>query len=383
MKGRIYLLILVILIGAMPTMIFADNGQAANIVIQQGESVAKDFFGAGDSIRNDGTIQGDMFAASGVLENTGIVKGDILAAGGRSIIGGRVEGDIRIASGNVVIEGEVGKNVTALAGDITIGENAAVDGSINGFAGNIIIDGIVGGDLRSGAGTVQINGIIKGDVRLETDQINFGPNGRVEGNLTYSSEHELRIPEGVVAGEVEYKKSQFRIDNDARQKAEEGIKVFNIVWKAVGIAAYLIIAAILTLLFSGFMRRTADTIQKKPWHAVGIGLVGLIVTPVAAILFMITVVGIPLGVISFILYGLAIYLAKLPAALWLGRLILKGDEKPLLPVMLGVFILKLVSYIPYLGVFTSFVVVSFGIGAYLMNIKDVIQESRRPRIIEE
>ena len=349
MKGRIYLLILVILISSLPIAVWADSDQVANIVIKENENLPKDFFGAGDSIRNHGTVQGDVFAASGTFENTGNVKGDILAAGGSSIIGGRIDGDIRVASGTVVIEGEVGKNITALAGDFSIAEGGAVDGSVNVFAGNVIVDGIVGGDLRSGAGTVRINGIIKGDVRLETDQINFGPNAKIEGNLFYSSEEEIGIPEGIVVGKTEYKKSQIRLDNDRKKKAEEGFKVFNIVWKAVGIAAYLVIAAILTLLFGSFMIRTADTIQRKPWHAVGIGLVGLIVTPVAAILFMITVIGIPLGVISFVLYGLLIYLAQLPGALWLGKLILKREEKPLLPVLLGVFILRLVSFIPYLG----------------------------------
>ncbi|MBB6217584.1 cytoskeletal protein CcmA (bactofilin family) [Anaerosolibacter carboniphilus] len=383
MKGRIYLLILVLLISSLPIVAFADNDQTTNIVIKQDESLPKDFFGAGDSIRNHGTVQGDVFAASGEFENTGTVKGDILAVGRSSVIDGMVEGDVRVASGTVVIEGEVEKNVTAFAGDFSMAEGAAVDGSINVFAGNIIIDGIVGGDLRSGAGTAQINGVVKGDVWLETDQINFGPNGKIEGNLVYSSERELQIPEGVVAGKVEYKKSQIRINDEAKKKAEEGIKVMHIVWKAAGIAAYLIIATILTLLFSRFMLGTADTIQRKPWHAIGIGLVALIVTPVAAILFMITVIGIPLGVISFVLYGLAIYLAQLPGALWLGRLILKGEEKPLLPILLGVFILRLVSFIPYLGGFVSFLAVSFGMGAYLINIVDAIQNSKGLKVIEE
>jgi hypothetical protein len=94
---------------------------------------------------------------------------------------------------------------------------------------------------------------------------------------------------------------------------------------------------------------------------------------------MITVIGIPLGLISFVIYGLLIYLSKIPAALWIGEKILKNEEKPYLPMVLGILILLLVGFIPYLGKFVSFVAIFFGIGSYLLNVKEAIQ---KPKTIE-
>lgn len=382
MKKFMHTWMIFLLICLLPSLSFADNGEEVNMIVKKDEVIQKDFFAAGSFIRNHGEIRGDVFAAGEEFENTGTVMGDILAIGGNSRIGGQVKGDVRIAGGNVTITGDIGKNATAFSGNFLLAEGAAVDGSINVFAGTVVIDGVVGGDLRAGSGTVQINGLVKGDVRLHADQIRFGPQAKIEGNLLYTSEKKITIPEGVVSGSVEYKQPYAGMDERIK-KAEEGLKTFNILWKAVGIIAYLIIAAILVLVFGNFMDKTAITVERKPWHAVGIGLVGLIVTPIAAILLMFTVIGIPLGVISLVLYGLVLYLAKLPGALWLGKVILKNEGKPLLPMLLGVFILMLVSYVPYLGGFVSLVAILFGIGAYLYNIREAIENSRKPKIVEE
>ncbi len=367
----IVLLCFLIMTLSASALVQEDNGDT--FVIQKDEMVKSDVFAGAGYVKIHGNVNGDLFAASGEFQHDGHVTGDILLLAGNSDIGGIVDGDIRVGAGRVVIDGEVRRNITAFSGDVSLGEDARVYGSITALAGRIAINGFVGGDFRSGeAEEILINGVIKGDVQVGKSNFKFGPKAKVHGNFTYASENEKQIPEGVVEGEIIYKQYVKKVNVE---EVEKGFKIFNIVKGAIFLLSYLIIGTLAVLIFKNFIKKTAITVEQNPWYTIGIGSVGLIVTPIAAILIMITVIGIPISIISLMLYGILVYLAKLPCALWIGTKILKDEKKPLLPILIGIFILRFVSYIPYIGFLVTLVVTTFGLGSYLINIKEELQKS--------
>ena len=378
MKRLLVIMISLYFILIFPLAAFASENNDNLFIIQKDELVDRDVFAGGSTVKIHGNVNGDVFVVSGDFENTGDITGDIILGGGNARIAGTVDGNLRIGAGKLFIDGEIGRNVTALSGDLYLNKDSAVNGSLNAFAENLVVDGFIGGDMRSGAQTVRINGVIKGNVEVESSDLQFGPHAKIEGNLTYTSRERITIPEGVVLGEVTERepKASFNLERNKKQ-LEKGLKIFNVVKKAIAMLSYLIIGTILTLVFTNFSRKTAVMLEEKPWHSLGIGFLGFIIIPIASILLMITVIGIPVGIIALLLYGLLLYLAKLPCALWIGNKILKGEEKPLLPMLLGIFLLKLVSYIPYLGGFVSFVAIIFGIGSILVNVKETIEKSRK------
>ncbi|QEK13116.1 polymer-forming cytoskeletal protein [Crassaminicella thermophila] len=377
MKRIFSILMSFIFILSLPIAVFAED-KDENMIIREDEVVNSDLFFEGDSVKNMGTVKGDIFVASGEFENTGHVLGDILLVAGNSKISGRVDGDLRIGTGNLNITGEIGKNVTSFSGNLILEEGAAIDGNLNAFLGNIVINGIIGGDFRGSADDIKINGKIKGDVILETENLIFGPNAKIDGNLVYNAPKKIEIKNGIVSGNIIYKPYGKKIGIEEKN-IKKGFNLLNILRKGIPILSYLIIGTILVLVFSNFMKKTSTMIDKKPWHSLGIGIVGFIVIPIASILIMITVVGIPIGVISLILYGLLLYLAKIPAALLIGQKLLRNESKLLIKMIIGLIILSFVSFIPYLGKFISFMAIIFGIGSYLLNLKEAI---KKPKNIE-
>ncbi|MFZ5968220.1 MAG: hypothetical protein ACOYVK_13735 [Bacillota bacterium] len=380
MKKTIGIVLAVLLIIVLPVSVFADN--VNRMTIEKGQVLHSDWFAAGNYVKNAGEINGDIYAGTDDFTNEGTVKGDIIVGAGRSEIGGRVDGDLRIGTGNGSITGEITRNVTAFAGELILEESAAVDGNFNAFAGNLRIDGIVGGDLKAGVETLHINNQIKGDVEVSVGSLDFGPLAKIDGDLIYTSEEEMTVPEGIVSGKIEHKIPTDKAAQDVAKRVEKGAKVFHVAAKAISMLGYLIIGTILVLVFGDFMKRTAATLEEKPWHSVGIGVVGLVTLPIASILVMITVIGIPLGLITFMLYGIMVYLAKLPAGIWIGQKILKNEEKPLLPLLLGIIILMLISYIPYLGALVSLVAILFGIGSFLYNLRESIAKEKPKDLLE-
>ena len=90
--------------------------------------------------------------------------------------------------------------------------------------------------------------------------------------------------------------------------------------------------------------------------------------PVAMVVIAITLVGFPLSLMVLALYLAAIYLAKIWVGAFLGRILLKpsGATKGdwLLGLLVGLLIVTIIGFIPYLGGLVRFGVVCLGLGAF-------------------
>ena len=87
--------------------------------------------------------------------------------------------------------------------------------------------------------------------------------------------------------------------------------------------------------------------------SLGVGFITVIVVPMATVLVCVLIVTIPFAALALFLYVVALYVAKLPVAIWLGQRILRwGGRPPPSPfwgLLLGAPILYLVFETPYLG----------------------------------
>ncbi|WP_152548143.1 bactofilin family protein [Peptoclostridium litorale] len=338
----------------------------------------RDAFLSGELAQNLGIVNGDLFMAGNSLSNQGNVTGDILMAGNTCNVSGNVDGDIRVAGNVLTIDANVKKNASLAGNSITIGSGGSVEGSVSAAASSIIINGKIGRDLRGGAGSIAINGEIGRDVEIESGSVTFGPNAKVGGNLTYTAESKIQIPEGVVAGEVVFKKAKQPVKPPKADDIKKGIGPFSIAGKLFGLVSYFVVGALAVYLFKKPFTTASDTISQKPWASLGIGFVGIVVIPVALILVMITVIGIPLAMIVWALYFIALYIARLPVALWLGNKILKSDERTIIQMLLGLLILGLLALIPYAGGWISFVVTLFGLGSIMIWLNKNIGKQKEP-----
>jgi ABC-type transport system involved in multi-copper enzyme maturation permease subunit len=120
-------------------------------------------------------------------------------------------------------------------------------------------------------------------------------------------------------------------------------------------------------LFPGFFRATTELVGSG-WRSLGLGVGVLTGVPVAIVVAAVTLVGFSLSLMLLAVYLAAIYLAKLWVGAFLGRILLKpsGTTKGdwLLGLLLGLLILTIVGFIPYLGGLVRLGVVCLGLGAF-------------------
>jgi hypothetical protein len=103
------------------------------------------------------------------------------------------------------------------------------------------------------------------------------------------------------------------------------------------------------------------------WLSLGLGVGILAGVPVAIIIAAITLIGLPAALMLLAVYLAAIYLAKIWVGAFLGRILLKRSGASTgdwwLGLLVGLLILTIVGFIPYLGGLLRFGVVCLGLGA--------------------
>ena len=137
----------------------------------------------------------------------------------------------------------------------------------------------------------------------------------------------------------------------------------------LGLVLVTIVAGLALAALGARQVRTAETlISREPGQTLLVGLAGLVIVPVIAILAMITIVGAPLGLaILLVAWPAAAYAGYLVAGIWIGEWLIDRDspkrrERPYLAAVVGLITLQILSIIPFLGAIASL----FGFGAVLL-----------------
>ena len=324
------------------------------------ETITEDIYIAGGNVTGAGVMRADLIAAGGNVLVSGSVGGDVAAAGGSITILGNVADDIRVGGGNVVIQGAVGGDAVLAGGQLNLG-GAGVGGDVLAGGGTIRIDAPVSGDVRIAGGSVYLNSTVRGNVEVFADTLTLGRNARIGGTLTYTAGKEATMEEGAtVAGEVSFDKRE-------RAISVGGVVAVLSFALIVTFISQLVAALLLALLFRRFAVRLVEDAAVRPLLEAGRGLVVFIVLPVASMMLLYTIIGIPLGLLGFLVFGVAFVYLWIMTPVLLGSLTYRaffGGEFEVhwKSVLLGVFIYTVLGIIPIVGWLVQFILMLLTLG---------------------
>ena len=363
------LLLSVLLICAPATateMVAADH----QYTLGAAEVLEDDLLVAGDTIMINGDVSGDLIAAGGSIKVAGRVDDDAWIAGGSLIIDGKIGDDLRAAGGDIRLRGSVADNAMIAGGTITTSSNSDVVGDLDVAGGSIEIAGHVGSDLSCGGGSVVIGGVIDGNATICADKIQILQSARIQGDLKYTSDKEIEIPEGTVIGDVVYKRSEKKVE-DIYSKTTSSI---------ISFLSILLIGLLMVRFTGNTTIRVSDTIAAHFLKSLGSGVLLLIVIPLIALILMLTVIGIPLGLIVLFAYIVILYISKIFVGLAIGRRILTYAKQeissPYWHLIVGLIVIAFATRIPLLGFLISLIVILAGLGALVMAWKSMSDESK-------
>jgi cytoskeletal protein CcmA (bactofilin family) len=337
--------------------------------VPTGETLAKDLYSWTQTMTINGTLDGDLVAwfQSGTIN--GSVTQDVNVFAQDLTITGDVGDDIRAIANSMSILGTVKGNVLAAGSFIRVGEDAVIEGDLLVGAGTVTIDGEVRGGVRIGTGHLTLNGTIAGDAMISTDGgISMGEDASIGGDLHYEGPARIEFRHGAVKGAITFETKDKDFERDIESAISEFTTMFGIVLHIFLFLAALIAGSVIFAFTKDHANRTAEILRTKPLKSLGIGFIAAICVPIICVILLLLVLTIPLSFVVFLVYLVALYIAKFYVAAWLGKLILRGrrpDASPIPPMLLGLTILYLLTWIPFLGFLISLLVVFFGLGALL------------------
>jgi len=364
----------------VPVMAYDARGET-NITIAGDEVVNDDLYLVGGSITIDGTVNGDVFILGQTIAVNGTVNGGITVAGQTITLNGSISRGARVAGQTITVNGNIAGDLLAATSDLIINQNAVIGRDLVLGSSTALISGQVGRNVLGGAEQVTISNRINGNVTLHVTDLLITSTAVIGGNLTYTSETEAEIQQGSqITGTVDQ-----ITPTEPEPRPEEGIWagiIGAVIFRILSFISIFLIGLILLFLALRHMKLLAVSLQRHPARCLGWGALIFFVTPLAALLVMFTVIGIPLALIALVVWGILLYLSQLPVALVIGWLILFRGRNTVSrgsligALALGLFIIHLVSLIPIFGWIFWFFVILFGLGT-LVTVFKVARETSR------
>ncbi len=326
---------------------------------------------------NKDTITPDnLLIVSGRAQVAGLVKGDLIILSGDVTISGQVDGDVIMGGGTLDIQDKavVGKNIRAASGDVHV--DGQVKGSVQVFTGTFTSSGKISGNIYADVGTFYLNGVVNGSIKVDARNIHLDEKAIIQGDFKYTSLEALRQePTAKVQGQLINLPSQ--TETPWYQNAYFwGEQLANSI-------SYWLLALLLICFFPKLTARYADTFGKNILFNFLMGIVSIGSLALACIVLAVTIIGIPLSLLTLIITGISLWLAPLGLVLWFTKNIAKQNwlesKRPWLTafvLLASVFVLMVLQAIPLLGSLVHLLTITCGLGALMISKWQFYKESK-------
>lgn len=428
--NKVHKPLVILVLAALVSLAFASSVRAFDgrdgdkVVIAADEEINDDLYVGASEFILDGTVNGDVIAIGQTSTINGTIEGDLMAAGQTVIVNGTVTGAVRMA-GQALVVGEnasIGGDIIGAGYSLEVKKGSEIGQDIVFGGAQLLLAGDVSRNVNVGTGAFELRGTVGGNVEAdvsEADQagpppnlfmpqlpvamptvkpgLTFGSSAKIEGDLEYTQSREIKVPAGVVAGDIQRNEPAVDATTAPRQETT-GEKVskwgINLLRSMITL---ILIGLFLFWLFPFFMQAWSGKLQSALWPSLGWGFVTyalfffvllvMIAVMIAGGLFfgVLTLGGLAgtivwLGILSIfaLILGFVLvtsFVAKIVFGQALGRWILARSNSSLAthrfwPMIVGVAItaavIALFSFplIPgFLGLLMNIIVTTLGLGA--------------------
>jgi cytoskeletal protein CcmA (bactofilin family) len=359
-------------------------------------SIDDDFFVYAERLTVDGNIDGDLMG----LTFRSVVRGRI--GGSANVIcralyhQGTIESSLRAFADSVEIEGSIGRSAEIVGNYIRTGAGADVQRDVSAVGATVQLDGLVGGKVTVRAQKVFLAGEIVGDVDIQADKISLAPSATIGGNLSYMtpSEDDLEIAAGAdLRGEAIWRTPK------PDDSGDSGGAVWQVI-RVSGTLAAFIFGIIAVRLFRPYAEESFRQLSEHKLVSFAVGLLGLMGVAICLLLLGLAALSFATGLglmlsegltglgLVFLAFaslatpiagfasvcgGIMFYSGWILVAFWIGYVLLGLRRRQTRALgagslLLGLVILLVLFWIPFLGDLVYPIATVWGLGAILLGI---------------
>ena len=256
-------------------------------------------------------------------------------------------------------------DLTLAGGNVTLGKETHVSGRAWITGQTVRVDGVLERNLEIAGANVQIAGEIRQPVRVVAEKLEILPSARILAPMTYRGPSPAQIAEGAtVAAPVTFDRITPREARGARATSSASMFLFSV---------HLFLAGLLVLVFMPRVEESVvATLRAQPVKSLLAGFVLFVTVPIAAVLLVVSILGLPLGLALGALYAMTLFAGVLTTAFFVGEAEAKLAEfgavatrgQHLMLLLAGVLTLAVLRSV--FGGLVVFLSMLFGVGALML-----------------
>lgn len=355
------------------------------------EPVKGDLYIAGNDISIEAVIDGDIIGAGADIFIRDTVRADAILAGGNLYIEAPIQDDARLGGGKIIINSDIFGDLVIGGGEIEVSRGVTVHGDLYVGGGEVDIEGRVLGSIDIGGGEVffagegmgtakikagefEMAGIFRGPAQLAAHKIKLNSTAQFYQPVTYwQSSGELDFGaslQGTAKATFDESLQRHMDDRDWRRAFRVGSFAF-LLFRVLS-AALLIV--LLIWAFNTFFERAVEAVVPNVFTAFGYGIIYLLAIPVVLVIAFISIIGIPAGLLLGNIYLFSLSLSHILAAILFVYWIPQNTDahwskgQKMLSATGIYIVLKLITWIPFVGWLISVLVMAAALGIVLLGI---------------
>ena len=373
--GTAVLLSVLLLVAALPLRSHAFELRKSDgaTAVAAGETIDDTLLAVGQTVSIDGDVNGDLLAFARVVTIRGHVAGDVITGGETVDIQGNVGGSVYAAGRGVTIKQiHVGRNLYTAGRDVAVESGVEIVG--NATAAGDSVQRRRQSRHRPHGRRERARGARRSHRNVDAfgQTITLLAPASVGGNLVahvtrptiYKS---LRAPRCAATSTSRSPKGRA-----GSRPSANTLTVSFYTWQLVRLAAAFL-AGVLLLWALPSLRTATLPDAGAGVKAGAIGLVTAIALPVVAFIACITVVGIPLGILSAIAWLLGLYFAKIVVAQMIGRRLFAsphGVPHYAATLLAGLVIVLVAINLPWIGWLVGLALTLVGLGMIVTYVSE-------------
>jgi hypothetical protein len=263
-------------------------------------------------------------------------------------------------------------NLTVLGGNVTLEKGSRVEGDVVELGGSLSAAGEIRGNLSVFGGSLDLasTAVVQGDLATFGGALREAPGAQVRGR-TVQSFRAPQLGDNLPALPlVPQPPAAPAVPASPANPPGPGLFGRFVIWQLATLGWAVLLALLgvgAILLAPRHMERIASTVATGPVFSVAVGLLTLIVAPLAGGLLLLAC---GLGLLVWFAAFLGLLVGWLAVGLWLGQRLLRAlrlhTASSLPEIALGVFLITVVARLPCIGFLVALVAGSLGLGAVVL-----------------
>lgn len=345
------------------------------VTISADEVIDDTLIVSADTVVIEGEVNGDLIAVGRKIIVSGPVGGNLIAIAESINLSGEVKGLVLTAASTVIVDGsDIGGDFWSAAGNITLGKDTKIARNATLATETASIAGDIGSDAHLFGESFDIQGTVHEDVVAYADRVNLLSGAHVLGNLSFHADEEEKLqlaPTAKVDGDTNFHARSDRFQNQNKYLSLK-FYLHQLFW----IVSAFIFGFIILVLFPS-LRALNLYGDLEGLKTAGTGLVAIVSMPILATLVAVTLIGLPIAVVSFIAWMLIIYASKIVLANVIGQMVFRNsarEDSLVATLIVGLALVLIASNIPVIGGVISFLLVIIGSGLIIQLLMEYLSD---------